>query len=381
MVENYRQAHPAKQSSTFNKQTHTISGKVVNVADGDTLTILNAENKQTKICLYGIDAPEKAQNFGNVSREHLAGLVSGKTIEVTVVDVDQYSRSVGRIKVDGKEVTEEMLKAGMGWVYTAYCKIPECKHWEKLETQAKTAKIGLWSNPTAKGPWLCGGKSINKRFKVFQKIRRNRMNEIWQTVTAFIVSIGGASAIIWVIVRKSCDILAERISKKYEQKLAEELEKYKATLERQIYISQKHFDLKLNIYRELTSGIMDMTQATYLLFPPADELPADPKEEKQEWIQRYNDASRKYNAVADIVFKNAPFVEHEIYNLAVQIRKECLAQLCCFASYRLEEDYYGRISHEQYAEVSKRTKEIICMRDKLVEDIRNTLHKLQTQIQ
>ena len=153
MVENYRQSHSTKQSVPT-KQTRTISGKVVHVADGDTLTILNVENKQTRIRLYGIDAPEKAQDFGNVSREHLAGLVAGKTIEVTVVDVDQYGRSIGRINIDGKEVAEEMLKEGMVWVYTAYCKIPECKHWKELETQAKTAKIGLWSNPTAKEPWL-----------------------------------------------------------------------------------------------------------------------------------------------------------------------------------------------------------------------------------
>ncbi len=153
MVENYRKSHPTKQSSASNKQTNTISGKVVNVADGDTITILNAENKQTKVRLYGIDAPEKAQDFGNVSREHLASLVAGKNIEVVVIDVDQYGRSVGRIKVDGKEVAEEMLQSGLAWLYTAYCKIPGCTRWKELETQAKTAKIGLWANPTAQEPW------------------------------------------------------------------------------------------------------------------------------------------------------------------------------------------------------------------------------------
>lgn len=207
------------------------------------------------------------------------------------------------------------------------------------------------------------------------------MNEMWQTVVAIIVSFGGAGGIIWAIVRKWGDILADRMTKKYEQKLAEELEKYKATLERQIYISQRHFDLKLNIYRELMSGVMEMTQATYLLFPPADELPDDPNEEKQVWIQRYNDASCKYNAVADIIFKNAPFIETEIYNLVLDLRKECLTQLCCFTSYRIEQDYYGRMGKEQYGEVSKRTKKLICMREQLVKDIRNILDKLQAKIQ
>ena len=83
----------------------------------------------------------------------MSELVAGKTINVTVIDIDRYGRSVGRIKIDDKEVSEEMLKAGLAWLYTAYCKIPECEYWKELETQAKVAKVGLWSNPTAQEPW------------------------------------------------------------------------------------------------------------------------------------------------------------------------------------------------------------------------------------
>ena len=131
-----------------------IQGKVVKVTDGDTITILDSENKQIRIRLYGIDAPEKAQDFGKVSREYLAELVAGKTVNVTVLDIDRYGRSVGRIEIEGKEVAEEMLKSGLAWLYTSYCKIPECEQWKELENQARVAKIGLWSNPTAQAPWL-----------------------------------------------------------------------------------------------------------------------------------------------------------------------------------------------------------------------------------
>ena len=135
------------------KTNNIISGKVVKVADGDTITILNSRNKQIKIRLYGIDAPEKAQDFGNVSKEYLANLVAGKNIDIMVIDTDRYGRYVGRINIDGKEVAEEMIKSGLAWLYTSYCKISECKQWKELETQAKAAKIGLWSNPSAKEPW------------------------------------------------------------------------------------------------------------------------------------------------------------------------------------------------------------------------------------
>ncbi len=207
------------------------------------------------------------------------------------------------------------------------------------------------------------------------------MNEIWQTVVAIIVSFGGAGGIIWAIVRKSWDILADRMAKKYEQKLAEELEKYKATLEKQIYISQKHFDLKLSIYKDLIGVVMDMTQTTYMLFPPADELPDDPNEEKKTWLERYKDAAQKYNASADVLYKNAPFIEEKIYNHVARLRTKCLIQLHCFVSYRLETDNYKRLENGLYQDVSKRTQEIINMREELVKDIRNILHKLQAQIQ
>ena len=55
--------------------------KVVSISDGDTFTGLDSENRQVKVRLHGIDAPEKAQAFGNVSRKALGDLIEGKTVE------------------------------------------------------------------------------------------------------------------------------------------------------------------------------------------------------------------------------------------------------------------------------------------------------------
>ena len=53
--------------------------KVVGVSDGDTFTAINRDNLQLKIRVYGIDAPEKKQAFGNKSKEALSNLIFGKT--------------------------------------------------------------------------------------------------------------------------------------------------------------------------------------------------------------------------------------------------------------------------------------------------------------
>lgn len=55
-------------------QAHAESrlGKVIHMADGDTITVLDDTNTQHKIRLSGIDAPKKKQAFGNVSKQSLA---------------------------------------------------------------------------------------------------------------------------------------------------------------------------------------------------------------------------------------------------------------------------------------------------------------------
>lgn len=45
-------------------QAEIITGRVVGVADGDTITLIDNTNTQYKIRLAGIDAPEKKQAFG-----------------------------------------------------------------------------------------------------------------------------------------------------------------------------------------------------------------------------------------------------------------------------------------------------------------------------
>jgi endonuclease YncB( thermonuclease family) len=73
----------------------TLTGKVVGVSDGDTITVLDAAKTQHKIRLAGIDAPEKAQPLGQKSKEHLSDSVFGKHVQVEYTKTDKYGRTVG----------------------------------------------------------------------------------------------------------------------------------------------------------------------------------------------------------------------------------------------------------------------------------------------
>lgn len=59
-----------------------LVGKVVGVTDGDTIIVLDNDKVQHKIRVSGIDAPEKKQPFGQVSKDNLSRLVFGKSVDV-----------------------------------------------------------------------------------------------------------------------------------------------------------------------------------------------------------------------------------------------------------------------------------------------------------
>jgi hypothetical protein len=63
-----------------------ISSTVSKVSDGDTLIILNADNKFVKISLCDIDAPEAKQEFCSNLISFLASQINGKHIMVDIID-------------------------------------------------------------------------------------------------------------------------------------------------------------------------------------------------------------------------------------------------------------------------------------------------------
>lgn len=129
----------------------TLSGRVVGIADGDTMTVLDSTNTQHKIRLAAIDAPEKAQPFGNRSKQSLSDLCFRKQAVVDVVDMDRYGRSVGVVTCDGVKANEAQISAGMAWVYRKYAE--GFGYLFPLEDKARSTKLGLWADPTPLAPW------------------------------------------------------------------------------------------------------------------------------------------------------------------------------------------------------------------------------------
>jgi endonuclease YncB( thermonuclease family) len=132
-----------------------IHGRVVGVSDGDSVTVLGANKTQHKIRLAGIDAPERAQAYGQKAKESLSDLVFGKSVEVAWSKQDRYGRIVGVVTLAGMDINLEQVKRGMAWHYKQYQneQSPEDREaYAQSESQARDQRMGLWRDPAPMEP-------------------------------------------------------------------------------------------------------------------------------------------------------------------------------------------------------------------------------------
>lgn len=164
---------------TLNASTITRV-KVIGVADGDTITVLQ-NNKQYKVRLYGIDCPESGQAYGKNAKQFTSSLVYGKTVELTPYDVDRYKRIVAVVKVNGINVNEAIIRNGYAWRYTKYCQETFCDDWGMSEYAARNSRLGLWKENSAMPPWEWRHNPQKQKLAVRNKTGRERQKQKYQT--------------------------------------------------------------------------------------------------------------------------------------------------------------------------------------------------------
>lgn len=127
-----------------------LSGQVVNVHDGDTLTLL-VDKQQIRIRLADIDAPEHKQPFGTRSRQSLHELCHGKAAQVQDNGRDRYGRTIGAVTCAGIDANAEQVRRGMAWVYDRYARPSSPLY--ALQKEAQDARAGLWVDAQPVPPW------------------------------------------------------------------------------------------------------------------------------------------------------------------------------------------------------------------------------------
>jgi micrococcal nuclease len=162
---------------SFSTACADTAGRVVSIADGDTLTVLDADNRQVKVRLKDIDAPERGQPFSQRSRQLLSDLCFQKRAEVRISDTDRYGRAIGDVYCAGVHVNSRLVEDGLAWVYVQYAS-PRSPLFG-LERDARRSGRGLWSdrNPVAPWQWRRGERGGGE--SLVDEVRGNRNSKIY----------------------------------------------------------------------------------------------------------------------------------------------------------------------------------------------------------
>lgn len=126
-----------------------LLGHVVAVSDGDTITVLDGSKQRHVVRLIGIDAPEKAQAFGQKAKQSLSELVFDRDVSVTWFKRDRYGRTVGQVRIGDTDVCLEQIKRGMAWHYKDYEReqsLEDRSRYTTAEEKARITKSGLWAD-------------------------------------------------------------------------------------------------------------------------------------------------------------------------------------------------------------------------------------------
>ena len=127
----------------------SFAGKCIGISDGDTISVLRNQ-QSVRVRLEGIDSPEKGQDFSSLATKFTSNLAFGQEVSVQIKEYDRYGRIVGRVSVGEKDLSTELVKAGLAWHYKQYS---SDKTLANAENQARNIRVGLWSLPNPKPPW------------------------------------------------------------------------------------------------------------------------------------------------------------------------------------------------------------------------------------
>jgi len=179
-------------------------------------------------------------------------------------------------------------------------------------------------------------------------------NSIWKIVLTAIASVGGISGVIIITVKFSSNIIAERLSKKYELKLTKEIERYKAGIENKTYISKTKFDAEFALYRELSLAFFNAIKSVSIMIPRGyNTVPADEEAKKKFEENNYSRALTDVVKAQDILNSNIPFISKDIYDAYSDILVDCKTQLNVFEE-RWNKGFIGHkfgestLEHEDY---------------------------------
>ena len=127
----------------------SFSATVIAIHDGDTISV-RTTRATLRIRLEGIDCPEYRQPYSARAKQFTSQLVYGKEVTIDDRGQDQYGRLLARVRMNGVEVNEALVRNGLAWHYQRGA---IDRALADAERTARAARAGLWADPNPVPPW------------------------------------------------------------------------------------------------------------------------------------------------------------------------------------------------------------------------------------
>lgn len=128
----------------------TVTAKVAEVTDGDTLVVEDVEGNRATVRVWGIDAPETGQPYGTAATKAARKLVGGETVTLHVEDTGPYGRLIARVRTEDVDLGQSLAFSGYAWHSRKYATSDTLK---ECEREARTEGAGLWAQDNPVPPW------------------------------------------------------------------------------------------------------------------------------------------------------------------------------------------------------------------------------------
>lgn len=223
------------------------------------------------------------------------------------------------------------------------------------------------------------------------------MKDIFEIISAVLLSIGGGGAIVFALSSWLGKIWATRILEKEKNEYTKDIEKYKTQLEKEItnlnfnnekaiFVTKLQYEKEFAIYLELWEDLSECTQRTLLLYPTLENMPSNEKEREKYQSEKYSSYVEAYNQYLKTMNKYAPFYNDSFDEVLEKIRYDCASIGSIFNAYNFEVKYSdsfamvrdSKMTIEEHRDVYiNLPKAIKSNLKKLKEEIRVYLKKLQ----
>lgn len=150
------QADNTERPERADRADGVLVGRVVRVADGDSLTVLQGAHR-VSVRLMAVDAPELDQAHGSEAREALRRCAFGRAVAVEVKAKDRHGRLVGRVEAAGQDCGFDLVRAGWAWHAKAFAQDQsdaDRAAYAAAERAARRQRLGLWQATTPTPPWV-----------------------------------------------------------------------------------------------------------------------------------------------------------------------------------------------------------------------------------